>query len=182
VDYAGPGQSLEPFAARSENVIVCKSMSKSYALSGARVAYLCAGPHQLESLRPLTPPWAVSLPAQIAAVKALEDPGYYAAKYEETHALRRQLIEMLKPLNWEIIPGVTNFVLCHLPENGPDADTLIARCRERGLFLRNAATMGTCLGDRAVRIAVKDAETNRRMVGILTELKTSNQIAGVSTI
>jgi histidinol-phosphate/aromatic aminotransferase/cobyric acid decarboxylase-like protein len=28
VDYAGPGQSLEPFAAQSENVVVCKSMSK----------------------------------------------------------------------------------------------------------------------------------------------------------
>jgi histidinol-phosphate/aromatic aminotransferase/cobyric acid decarboxylase-like protein len=169
VDYAGPGQSLEPFAARSENIIVCKSMSKAYALSGARVAYLCAGPHQLESLRALTPPWAVSLPAQIAAVKALEDPAYYAAKYQETRALRLQLIEALKPLNWEIIPGVTNFVLCHLPENGPDADALIARCRERGLFLRNVATMGSCLGNRAVRIAVKDAETNRRMIGIIFE-------------
>ena len=75
VEYAGADQSLEQFAARSENVIVCKSMSKAYAFSGARVAYLCAGQHQLESLRPLTPPWAVSLPAQIAAVKALEDPG-----------------------------------------------------------------------------------------------------------
>ena len=170
VDYAGSGQSLEQFAAGSENVVVCKSMSKVYALSGVRVAYLCAGPHQLESLRPLTPPWAVSLPAQIAAVKALEDPGYYAAKYEETHALRRQLIEALKPLNWEIIPGVTNFVLCHLPENGPDADTLIARCRERGLFLRNVATMGTCFGNRALRIAVKDAATNRRMMEILREV------------
>ena len=167
VDYAGPNQSLEPFAAQSENVIVCKSMSKTYALSGARVAYLCAGPQQLESLRPLTPPWAVSLPAQVAAVKALEDPDYYAAKYAETHVLRRQLVEALQSLNWEIISGVTNFVLCHLPDSGPDADTLITRCRERGLFLRNVATMGTCFGNRAIRIAVKDAETNRRMVEIL---------------
>ena len=102
-----------------------------------------------------------------ALAKALEDPAYYAAKYQETRALRLQLIEALKPLNWEIIPGVTNFVLCHLPENGPDADALIARCRERGLFLRNVATMGSCLGNRAVRIAVKDAETNRRMIGII---------------
>jgi histidinol-phosphate/aromatic aminotransferase/cobyric acid decarboxylase-like protein len=167
VEYAGPGQSIEPFAARSENVIVCKSMSKTYALSGARVAYLCAGPHQLESLRPLSPPWAVSLPAQVAAVKALEDPEYYAAKYTETHVLRGELADALKPLNWEIITGVTNFVLCHLPENGPDAETVVARCRERGLFLRNVATMGTCFGNRALRIAVKDAETNRRMVEIL---------------
>jgi histidinol-phosphate/aromatic aminotransferase/cobyric acid decarboxylase-like protein len=167
VEYAGPGQSLEPFAACSENVVVCKSMSKTYALSGARVAYLCAGAHQMESLRPLTPPWAVSLPAQIAAVKALEDPEYYAAKYRETHVLRQELTEALKPLNWEITPGVTNFILCHLPGNGPDADTVSARCRERGLFLRNVATMGTCFGNRALRIAVKDAETNRRMVEIL---------------
>jgi histidinol-phosphate/aromatic aminotransferase/cobyric acid decarboxylase-like protein len=60
-------------------------------------------------------------------------------------------------------------VLCHLSEDGPDAETLISRCRQRGLFLRNAANMGTALGDRAIRIAVKDAETNRRMVQILSE-------------
>jgi histidinol-phosphate/aromatic aminotransferase/cobyric acid decarboxylase-like protein len=170
VDYAGPSQSLEPFAARSPNVIVCKSMSKTFALSGARVAYLCASPHQLESLRAISPPWAVSLPAQVAAVQALRDPHYYAAKYQETHALRRQLLEWLQPLGWEILPSVTNFLLCHLPEDGPDAATVVARCRERGLFLRDASTMGTQLGNRTLRIAVKDAGTNRRMVTILGEV------------
>src|SRR5207253_3508256 len=83
----GEGESLEAFAAVSENVIVCKSMSKVYALSGARAAYLCAGAHQLEELRAITPPWVVSLPAQVAAVKALEDPQYYDAQYSETRAL-----------------------------------------------------------------------------------------------
>jgi histidinol-phosphate/aromatic aminotransferase/cobyric acid decarboxylase-like protein len=111
----------------------------------------------------------VSLPAQIAAAKALEDPAYYALQYEETHALRRQLIELLQPLNWEIIAGVTNFILCHLPEKGPDAVILIARCRERGLFLRDVSAMGAQLGDRAVRLAVKDAATNQRMVKIIRE-------------
>ena len=168
VEYAGPGQSLEPFAAQSPNVIVCKSMSKTYALSGARVAYLCAGAHQLESLKAITPPWAVSLPAQVAAVRALQDPDHYADKYRQTHELRAQLMASLQPLRWEIIPSVTNFLLCHLPEDGPDAATVIARCRERGLFLRDTATMGTQLGDRAIRVAVKDAATNQRMVEILT--------------
>ena len=167
VDYAGSDQSLEQFAAQSENVIVCKSMSKVYALSGARVAYLCAGPHQLEPLRAVTPPWAVSLPAQVAAVKALQDPDYYARKYQETHELREELMAALPPLGWEIIPGAANFLLCHLPEAGPDAATLIARCRERGLFLRDAAAMGTQLGLRAIRLAVKDAPTNHRMVELL---------------
>jgi histidinol-phosphate/aromatic aminotransferase/cobyric acid decarboxylase-like protein/N-acyl-L-homoserine lactone synthetase len=169
VEYAGADQSLEKFAAHSENVIVCKSMSKTYALSGARVAYLCAGPQQLESLRPLNPPWAVSLPAQVAAVNALADGDYYAAKYAETQKLRAELAQALGLLGWQIIAGVANFLLCRLPETGPDAETLIVRCRARGLFLRNAGSMGTNLGERAIRIAVKDAATNRRMVKIISE-------------
>src|SRR6266850_2632748 len=125
VEYAGPGQSLERFAAASENVIVCKSMSKVYALSGARAAYLCAGPHQLEELRAITPPWVVSLPAQVAAVRALQDPEYYAGRYEETATLRDQLAEQLDLLGMEIIPGIANFILCHLPSEGPDASTVV---------------------------------------------------------
>ncbi|MBN1448711.1 MAG: histidinol-phosphate aminotransferase family protein [Bacteroidetes bacterium] len=79
VEYAGVGQSLEPYAAASRNAIVCKSMSKVYALSGLRAAYLCAAPAQLERLRSITPPWAVSLPAQIAATHALQSREYYTS-------------------------------------------------------------------------------------------------------
>jgi histidinol-phosphate/aromatic aminotransferase/cobyric acid decarboxylase-like protein len=167
VEYAGADQSLEAFAAASENVIVCKSMSKVYALSGVRVAYLCAGPHQLEALRPLTPPWAVSLPAQVAAVKALQDPAYYAARYEDTHRLREQLLPMLRPLGLEITPSVTNFLLCHLPADGPAAAAVIMRCREHGLFLRDAGCMGSQMGGHALRVAVKDAAANQRLVEVL---------------
>jgi histidinol-phosphate/aromatic aminotransferase/cobyric acid decarboxylase-like protein len=167
VDYAGPGESLEVFAAGSENVVVCKSLSKALALSGARVAYLCAGPHQLEALRAISPPWAVSLPAQVAAVKALQDGAYYATRYQETDQLRQQLRTELGKFRWEIIPSVTNFLLCHLPDDGPTAAALVAGCRGHGLFLRDASSMGTSLGDRAVRIAVKDAAINQRIVAIL---------------
>ena len=167
VEYAGAGESLEPFAARSENVVVCKSMSKVYALSGARVAYLCAGPHQLEELRAFTPPWVVSLPAQVAAVRALGDPAYYTARYAETARLREELAESLGSLGWEIIPGIANFLLCHLPPEGLTAATLVRLCRDRGLFLRDASVMGSPLGPHALRVAVKDSETNRRTVEII---------------
>jgi len=169
VEYAGAGQSLEAFAARSENVIVCKSMSKVYALSGARAAYLCAGPHQLEELRAITPPWVVGLPTQVAAVRALQDPDYYAGRYAETHSLREQLAAGLRVFGWKIIPGIANFVLCHLPPNGPTAAAVANRCRVQGLFLRDAGAMGSQLGRHALRIAVKDAATNARMLEILAK-------------
>ncbi len=162
------GESLEGFAAGSENVLVCKSMSKVYALSGARAAYLCAGQHQLEELRAITPPWVVSLPAQVAAVRALQDPGYYAARYAETAALREQLAVRLVELGLEIIPGVANFLLCHLLPRGPNAATIVHRCREQGLFLRDAGAMGSQLGSHSLRTAVKDTATNERMLEILS--------------
>ena len=173
VDYAGADQSLERFAGASDNVIVCKSMSKVYALSGVRAAYLCSGPHQLEELRAVTPPWVVSLPAQVAAVRALEDPDYYAERYRQTQELRELLAITLEALGWKVLPGVANFLLCLLPGDGPTADAVVQGCRKRGLFLRDAALMGTQLGPRTIRIAVKDAATNARMAGILGEVLNS---------
>ncbi|MCX6951269.1 MAG: aminotransferase class I/II-fold pyridoxal phosphate-dependent enzyme, partial [Verrucomicrobia bacterium] len=155
VEYAGADQSLERFAAASENVIVAKSMSKVYALSGARAAYLCAGPHQLEALRAITPPWIVGLPAQVAAVRALQDPDYYAARYAETAMLRVALATELSALGWDVLPGIANFLLCHLPANSPEADTVVRLARAEGLFLRDAVRMGARLGPRTIRIAVK---------------------------
>lgn len=169
IEYVGASQSVETFAAQSENVVVCKSMSKVYALSGGRAAYLCGSPHLLEALRAITPPWVVGLPTQVAAVRALEDPAYYAARYAQTHVLREELRKGLEELGWDIVPGNCTFLLCHLPASGPRAAELVARCRAKGLFLRNATLMGASFGDGAVRIAVKDRETNRRMLAIISE-------------
>lgn len=168
IDYTG--ESVEALVPRYDNLIVCKSMSKAYALSGARVAYLCASPHQLEELRAHTPPWVVGLPAQVAAVKALADPDYYSARREETHRMRGQLAIDLSVLGWEVIPGSANFLLSHLPAAGPNARELVEACKRQGLFVRDAAVMGSLLGDRAVRIAMKDEESNRRMLAILSKI------------
>ncbi len=167
VDYLGREASLERFATRSANVVVCKSMSKVYALSGVRAAYLAAAPQLLESLRSKTPPWSVSLPAQVAAVKALEDPDYYQARWNETHRLRELLLDGLQGCKMEVVAGQANFLLAHLSTQGPDAATVITRCREKNLFLRNAAVTSPQLGDRAIRIAVKDEATIQEMLTIL---------------
>jgi histidinol-phosphate/aromatic aminotransferase/cobyric acid decarboxylase-like protein len=156
IDYIGAHESLERFAVTRPNVVICKSMSKVYALSGMRCAYLCASPHLLERLRGITPPWAVGLPAQVAAVAALQDDPYYAARYRETHVLRQQLANGLAPM-MEVVPGTANFLLCHVES----PEEIVQRCRHEGLFIRGG------FGPRTIRIAVKDKETNERMVEIL---------------
>ena len=168
VDYVGADSSLERFAAASRNVVVCKSMSKAYALSGLRVGYLCGPPRLIEPLRMITPPWSVSLPGQLAAVMALQDPGYYRMRYAETRRLREDLAGALSDIvGMNVVPGVGNYLLCHIPHDGPSAELLLGACRKHSLYLRDAGMTAPTLGDRAVRIAVKDAATNRQIVDIL---------------
>ena len=170
VDYAGRGESLEAFAATSDNVIVCKSMSKAYALSGVRAAYLCGPITLIGELRGISPPWSVSLLAQIAACAALQSAEYYERRWRETHVLRDELASWLCELGWDVVPGCANFLLCHLPVEGPPAATLIAECRQRNLFLRDVSSMGRGFDAHVLRVAVKDAVLNARMVDIVREV------------
>ncbi len=164
IDYVGATESLEHFAAASENIVVCKSMSKVYALSGMRVAYLCASPHQLTDLASLTPPWVVGLPAQVAAVRALQDAAYYEEHYKNTHLLRAEVYEALRSLGIrEIVPGEANFLMFHLDEAQPAASQIIDVARREGVFVREIASMGSQLGSRALRIAIKDPAGNKRV-------------------
>lgn len=171
VDYVGADESLERFAVGRPNVIVCKSMSKVYALSGVRCAYLCASEPMARALRAFSPPWAVSLPAQIAAVGALRHPDYYEERYEQTRRYRAQLAGELETLDeLEVLPGQINFVLCRLSQEGPDAAAVVSRCRDYGLFLRDVSSISSVVGKHLLRIAVKDPETNRRIVRILSRV------------
>jgi histidinol-phosphate/aromatic aminotransferase/cobyric acid decarboxylase-like protein len=169
VEYAGPSQSLEQFAAAaaSRNVVICKSMSKVYALSGVRCAYLCGPAHLMDELRTISPPWAVSLPGQIAACEALRNASYYRDRWNETHALREDLSAGLRTLGWDVLPGCANFVLCHLPLTQPEASVVVAECRRRNVFLRDVANMGACFDARTLRVAVKDAHGNGVMLETL---------------
>jgi histidinol-phosphate/aromatic aminotransferase/cobyric acid decarboxylase-like protein len=168
LDYVDPSQSMEPVAATQPNVFVCKSLSKVYALSGLRAAYLVGTPDRIASLRPLVPPWAVSLPAQVAAVRALEDPVYYRARYRETDLLRSALRSELQRLPGIVhVAGNANFLLCQLDSDAPVAADVVAACRREGVHLRDVAGMGRALGPRVFRTAVKESGDNERIVGTL---------------
>jgi len=168
-DFAGADTSVERLAATSSNVIVGKSMSKSYALSGLRVGYLCGPPRLLSAVWPRIPPWSISRPAQVAGIAALAAPAYYRARYRETAALRAQLYRALSQLpGLSPRPGLANFVFCELLPGSTDAATLAERAHERGLRIRDFP-MDPGLRWRAIRIAVGDEPTNQRIVQILSD-------------
>jgi histidinol-phosphate/aromatic aminotransferase/cobyric acid decarboxylase-like protein len=167
LEFVDPGSSLEQFSTKSDRIIICKSMSKVYALSGVRSAYLCGSAHLINELQNISPPWSVSLPGQIAACEALRNISYYKEKWDETSTLRESLAVQLQNLGWDVIPGCANFLLCHLPKDQPEAKHLISACKKHKLYLRNVGNMGTHFDNRTLRIAIKNKQTNDAMIRIL---------------
>ena len=178
--FCGRDHTLERLAADSENVVVGMSMSKAWALSGLRVGYLC-GPRSLmaDAVR-ATPPWCISRPAQAAALAAIADPAYYEARYRETSALRDELwgglaaIPGLRPRH-----GVANFVYCGV-EEPLDADSIVEACVRQRLFLRTFPA-DPALRGRAIRVAVKDADTQRQMLRTIADAVEDTRRGRVAT-
>ncbi|MFF7776163.1 aminotransferase class I/II-fold pyridoxal phosphate-dependent enzyme [Streptomyces tanashiensis] len=164
--YVDPAESLAGLASADPRVVVCTSLSKMYALSGMRAAYLVADPDTAGELRRWTPPWPVSLPAQLAAVTALRDPAYYAERWARTAELRRGLATELARLDgfFSVDEGVANFLTVTLPPDGPSATRLVRECRRHDVYLRDLSPMSPAYEGRTVRIAVRDTAENTRIV------------------
>ncbi|MDN3294320.1 aminotransferase class I/II-fold pyridoxal phosphate-dependent enzyme [Streptomyces ficellus] len=164
--YADLTESLAGLAASDPRVVVCSSLSKMYALSGMRAAYLVAEPTTAARLRRWTPPWPVSLPAQLAAVAALRDPAYYSDCWLRTHALRRHLAADLAGLDEAVVveEAVANFLTVTLPSGGPSAADVVNECRRHDVYLRDLSPLSSAYQGRTVRIAVKDTAENARIV------------------
>jgi histidinol-phosphate aminotransferase len=142
-------------------------MSKAYALSGVRVGYLCGPAHLIAEFQVDSPPWTVSLPGQIAATTALKETAYYEARWQETRVLAEALRQELQSLGWVVWPSCGNFLLCQVADSHPDAAVIAEEARSSNFYLRTMTGMGRSLSGRMLRIAVKDQDTNRRMVAIL---------------
>ena len=142
------------------NVSVISSFSKRFALSGLRVAMLRTSPEIRESLALRTPPWAVSLPAQIAACAALRDDAYYRQKYIESISLRNRLRLGLEDSGYLTVDSCANWLMMQVS----DAQRFCRQMESRNLYVRNIGLTAPSLGNEWIRIAVKDHQTNMKML------------------
>lgn len=166
IDFVSQAQSMEPLVAASSNLVVCKSMSKFYSLSGLRVGYLGCTPPLVTKLERQTPPWNIGLISQLAAVEALKDRAYYEAMSEETKQLKDQLIGLLGDIDGLItIPSATNFVFMKLPHGG--SSDVARRLAEQDIFIRDCDSLSPRFNGEYVRVAVKPEAQNIRIAEAL---------------
>ena len=150
---------------RYPRLIVVKSFTKTYAMAGIRVGWcVCGSPDAARGLREAGMPWIVATPAQVAALAALDVPGYIDLTKEYVDAERNRLESARRDRGMFVIPSHANFILFQSPE--PLYDALL----ERGLVIRRCENFRGLDGSW-FRIAVRTAEENKKLIAAIKEVR-----------
>lgn len=165
LQYAAPEMRprlVEAIGACPARLILLRTFSKFFGLSGFRMGYAVAHPDVVRALARAEIPFGIS--AQTAAVvpAVLADTAFRNRVYDANAQGRTVLREGLKALGLASQPSQTNFVLFDCPT---DPARLRAAMRERGLVLPNVDQF--LLRNYAL-LAVGTPEHNRTILDVLS--------------
>jgi histidinol-phosphate aminotransferase len=153
------------------NVIVTRTLSKSYALAGIRFGFAVARPEVVRELVKVKDSYNCDVLALAAATAAIEDQEYFRAVRAQIIATRERMTNELAALGFEVTPSEANFVWCRRSDR--DVKPIYEELKRRKILVRYMSypigPIGTPDGPYAgLRISVgTDAEIDK----LLTELK-----------
>ena len=107
---SGTPSALE-LLADHRNLVVTRTMSKAFALAGARLGYLAAAPELCDALRVVRLPYHLSAVTQATALAALRHAEELLGRVEELRAERDRTVAWLRDQGLEVADSDANFVL-----------------------------------------------------------------------
>ena len=164
-DFAA--SSCVPLAAdpSDANVVVMRTLSKSYSLAGLRLGF-CIGPEDLvEALYKVKDSYNVDALAQACALAALSDQPWMRRNTSKVLKTRKETAAELRRRGWDVPPSQSNFLFAR-PAHRPAAE-LFEALRARNIFVRYFP--GPRTGDR-LRISVGTDADMASLLAALQEL------------
>ena len=151
-------KSAQDLLPQFENLLILKAFTKNFALAGARVGYCLTGDTRLlTNMAACSQPWNVSLPAQEAAVAALQNPDWVSGARALVSEQREYLTRALQSLKLTVCPSRANYLLFCAPVGLDEA------LRREKIAIRNCGNYpGLCPG--WYRVAVRLAKENEALV------------------
>jgi histidinol-phosphate aminotransferase len=164
VDFARESQ-LE-LVDKFPNLLILRTMSKSYALAGMRIGFAIGNPRLIAALDAVKDSYNVNRLAIAAAAAAIEDEDHHRKIVDHVVAERAWLEEQLRECGFEHSPSAANFVFVKPPPRF-SAAALADALRERGVLIRHY--------DREpiagwFRITIGTREQHERLLAALKEI------------
>lgn len=136
IDFGG--ESAAGLIAKSPNLLVVQTLSKSRSLAGLRLGFAIGHPALIEALERVKNSfnsYPLDRLAQAAGVAAMEDEAYFDQTRQAVIASREGLVARLAVLGFDVLPSTANFVFARHPSR--DAAQLAAALRERSIIVRH---------------------------------------------
>jgi histidinol-phosphate aminotransferase len=134
---------------RHPNVVVLRSLSKSFSLAGMRLGLCFAQPPVIDALLKVKDSYNLNRAAIAAGAQALEDAAWMRRNVERVKRTRALTQARLGKMGFEVPPSSANFVLARLA--GHDMGPVAAALRRRGILVRHFPTSVFC---DAIRISI----------------------------
>jgi histidinol-phosphate aminotransferase len=163
VDFAD-GDCLELLRG-FQNVVILRTLSKSYSLAGLRIGLALAADGVIAELAKVKDSYNVNRLSTVAGAAALRDPRWMEANTRRIRRTREALTEKLLEMGFEVPPSQANFVLARRP--GEDLGPLYEGLKRRGVLVRHFPT--AALRD-ALRITVGTDEEIGVLLRVLAQL------------
>ena len=171
--------SVAPLIGRYENLAVLRTLSKAWALAGARIGTLLAHAELIALLRKIIPPYPLPLPCVAAALEALSEQGRAeaAGHVRIVCAERARMADAMAGLPGvrEVLPSQANFLAVRFDDAGAVYQRLLAA----GIVVRDVRRYPN-LGD-ALRITVGTPEENAQVLAVLSQPAAGAQAPAAET-
>lgn len=161
-------------ASESDNLLVLKAFTKTFAMPGLRLGYAVSGKRDLmDDLFMTGQPWSVNSLAQAAGIAALKERGYVDRSRDYIGRERAKLKQALRENGAELTYGTANYIFFKME----DGRAFYEYMKSRGFLVRTCANF-VGLDDDYLRIAVRSSRENDAFIQALKTGRGAKNVEG----
>jgi len=153
------------FVQEFSNVIVSRTVSKSYSLAGLRLGFAIASPELITGMMKVKDSYNVNMLTQYLAEAAISDQSYLNQTVNKIKASRTKLTAELKALGFEVVDSQSNFLFASPPDS--DGEKLFNALRKENIIVRYFPGEKT---GKYIRITIGTEKQLQRLVVFLQKL------------
>lgn len=158
IDFT-PDESVIQDVQGNPYLIVLRSMTKFYALTGLRIGYGVIHKSTAPGIKAFREPWTVNTLAQRAAMSAVEDTDYAAETMRLMTDEKGYMEKSYKLSGIDFFPSAANYYLLKMENAGKVINAL----KKKGIIVRDCSNFKG-LDESYIRVAVKSHRENALLI------------------
>lgn len=154
MDFVEGGFDSTKLALHSDNLIILRSLTKSFTIPGIRLGYLVGSKDNIKVMEKTKPPWNISIFAQMIGVRAMKDESFLNESQKRISKSKKKIERLLD------VHSDANFYLYNVKNAKKAKKKLI----DHQILIRDCTSFGL---PHHIRFSVRKDEENEMLIDML---------------